>query len=223
MTATTARPGAPGSMDRQTRRVLTAASYRRKRGGWGAPIPGGRRPGLLLTRHGRAVVLAVPRLPYGRSTHASAALVHMTDELLLAYRGGQVVGALSIWKCLNSTAHFQLTAELAGRLCHACLTTTFREATAVTATGLTGRDIHHLRTVRSSCQSGGWCRQRTAALELAAAVRAAAPDLANTDIAARLMRLTARTAHEDTAGARLIALTAAIIAGPVLDEEPAHA
>lgn len=88
--------------------------------------------------------------------------------------------------------------------------------------GLTSRDIHHLRQVRAACQSGGWCKQRTAALELAAAVQAAAPDLADTDIATRLMRLTAQAASEDPAGARLIALTAAIIADRVLDEEPAH-
>jgi hypothetical protein len=220
MGRTTARPGAPGSVDRQTRRALTAASYRRKRGGWGAPIPGGRKPGLLLTRNGRAIVLATTRLTYGASTHTSAQLVHLTDELLLAYQGGQVVGALAIWKCLASTATFQLTANLTGRLCPGCLTATLREAT--TLTGLTGRNIRHLRTIRDeACQRPG-CPPEAAAVELAAAARAAAPDLDDSHIAARLLQLTAQTAQEDTVGAWLIALAAAMVAGPALDEEPAH-
>lgn len=220
MSGTTARPGAPGSYDRDTRRALTAATYRRKRGGWGEPIPGGRRPGLLLISRGRAVVLASPRLPYGHSTHASAQLTHLADELLLAYQRGQLVGAQATWKCLATTVHFQLTPDLTGRLCPACLTATFREAT--TMTGLTGRDIHRLREVRAAaCQQPG-CPPEAAAAELAAAARAAAPDLADSDIAARLLQLTAQTAKDDTAGAWLIALTAAAVAGPTLDQEPTH-
>lgn len=222
MSGTTARPGAPGSMDQPTRRALTAASYRRKRGWRGAPIPGGRRPGLLLTAHGRAVVLATPRLPYGASTHKSAQLVHLADEILLAFHAGRLVGTQATWKCLATTVHFQLTAALTGRLCPACLTATLREATTVTVTGLTSRDIHHLRTIRAeACRRPG-CPPEAAATELAAAVRASAPDLADTAIAARLLQLTAQTAEEDTAAAWLIALTAATVAGPVLDGEPAH-
>lgn len=87
---------------------------------------------------------------------------------------------------------------------------------------LTAIGILHLRQVRSAACRGGGCAQQAAAIELAEVARAAAPDLADTDIAARLLQLTATTAEQDTAGAWLIALTAATIAGPALDGEPAH-
>lgn len=84
---------------------------------------------------------------------------------------------------------------------------------------LTARDIHHLRQVRSATCRGGSCAQHAAATELAEAARAAAPDLADSDIAARLLRL---TTSDDPAEIWLIALTAAAVAGPVLDQEPTH-
>lgn len=121
-------PGSPGSVrDRETRWALYAATYRRKRGMYGVPTAD-RKPGVLLTQNGRTVVLANPRKPYGRSTHGRATLTHLVREVLLAYRSGQLAGALATWWCGSHTPHFRLDDEAPGPLCLVCQVNAIREA-----------------------------------------------------------------------------------------------
>lgn len=114
----TGQPGAPGSWNRDVHFALNRAA-----------VPGTYRPGKSwgacrieppFERHGVLVTYAVPRLPWGRSTHAGAYLTHAVAGIFVAWRGGRPVGWQARWKCSPGTAHFRLLEEPNSPICALC-------------------------------------------------------------------------------------------------------
>ncbi len=66
------------------------------------------------------VTEAAPRVPFGRSVHASAYLTHLVGAVYLAWRRGRVVAMHARWRCGAGTLHFRLLEEPDSTVCPAC-------------------------------------------------------------------------------------------------------
>lgn len=103
------KPGARGTWDRQLWRAVAYAGSRRF----------GRTPPYVS--QGLLILRAEPRMPWGRSTHASGYLSHGVGLLTTAWCGGRFRGAAVRWRCGAQTLHFRLEAEPSGPVCPLCL------------------------------------------------------------------------------------------------------
>ncbi len=63
---------------------------------------------------------AVPRLPYGRSTHRTGYLTHLVGSVYVAWRQGVFQAMYVRWRCGGYTLRFRLTAEPDSTVCPAC-------------------------------------------------------------------------------------------------------
>lgn len=72
------------------------------------------------TTNGHRITLAHSRHPYGRSTGRNAYLTHIVKDIHLAWRGGQVVGQVVVWRCSARAHHFVLMDEPSSTECTAC-------------------------------------------------------------------------------------------------------
>lgn len=70
---------------------------------------------------GLHVTSAVPKLRWGLSTSGQARLTHVSHTILLAWRGGDLVGRMVAWHCGARTAYFRLLAEPREPVCQMCL------------------------------------------------------------------------------------------------------
>lgn len=103
------RAGAPGTWNRELHWAFSAAGRRR----WAVPTP--------FTMYGYRITESIPKLPWGRSTHAAGYLSHGVRVVYLGWRRGRFVGAQARWRCGAETRWFRLEAEPSGPHCPLCL------------------------------------------------------------------------------------------------------
>lgn len=103
------RPGG-GPWDRDVHWAFAAADRRK---GPRRLVPPYRYRSVLVTE-------AAPRLPFGRSVHASGYLTHLVAAVYLAWRHGRVVAMHARWRCGSGTLHFRLLDEPDSTVCPAC-------------------------------------------------------------------------------------------------------
>lgn len=72
------------------------------------------------TMHGVRVTEARTHRPWGRSAHRHGYLSHAAARVVLAWRGGQYVGAAVKWRCGAETRWFFLEEEPSGPICPLC-------------------------------------------------------------------------------------------------------
>jgi hypothetical protein len=99
--------------DRETVWALNALTYHR--GHRGAPPIGSshRINGYLLT-------VCAPNRPYGVGTHGPVRVSHLTQQVVLAWKGGRLKGAQARWLCARRTSSFVLENEMTLPLCGMC-------------------------------------------------------------------------------------------------------
>jgi hypothetical protein len=93
--------------------ALNALTYRR--GQLGPPLIGSShyRNGYLLT-------VAAPNRPYGTGTRGPVRATHITQQVVLAWKGGLLRGAQARWLCGQRTESFALVNAPTYPLCRMC-------------------------------------------------------------------------------------------------------
>lgn len=122
----TARPGAPGTWDRDVYYALRAAGRLRNT----TPVPF--RTANLLVTAGRV------HGGYGRSAHGRGYLVHEVASVHLAWRAGRLVAAGAFWRCRAFTMCFQLLPDPVAPLCPLCQVQRIPRPGGAAPTGATG-------------------------------------------------------------------------------------
>lgn len=103
------------SRDQETYWALGSIAHHRK--GWW-PVPGQR-----FRRGSRVICVAKPKLPYGRATAkpiTDRTVSHITNRVLLAWRGGRLIGTMVIWLCGSTSTEYHFEEEIHSRPCTTC-------------------------------------------------------------------------------------------------------
>ena len=101
------------SRDRATYRALNSLVSRR----WRPEV------GSVHVVNGRTIMVAEPRLPYGRATgkrHTDRTVTHIADLVMLAWLNGRLLGCMAKWQCGNTSTEFAFEADVHSRLCQFC-------------------------------------------------------------------------------------------------------
>jgi hypothetical protein len=99
--------------DRHT--VWALNSMNRHRGHRGPPPIG-----AVWKSHGRTIIVAAPKLPYGRGTAGHIRASHLTSQVSIAWMRGTIMGAQVRWLCNGLTESFVFEAEPSLPLCRMC-------------------------------------------------------------------------------------------------------